>query len=641
MDAGKSGHRFLDFAWFLVCAALSSVWCWSAARELGVTFDEPVYLARGLDHWRTGSHRGILKLGTMPLPIDVDTLPVYFWERWRGVAFDPYRDLELILPVARAGTLVFWWLLLGYGMLAGRQLAGPWGGRLAVALLACEPSLLAHAGLATTDIAVSACLLALVYHFRTGRNAGWFRRIAVPTFWFAAAVLAKASGLVFGLLCLLAIELSLAQRPWTVFLEPWHRLWARFQKTSSSAVPTQDFWQEARRFWTDLTWIGAMGLVLVFVYCGCDWDVEPSFVDWARQLPDSFGARFMVWFSEHLQIFSNAGEGLARQIKHNLKGHAVYLLGQWSPRAFWYYFPLALSIKLTLPILLTPVVLAIIRPRALKNWACWLAGILFLFSLTCRVQIGIRLVLPLIVFAVVGFSAALVSACRRLPLSTKDSASGGSASGESFVPSDNVIPSFGKRIGGPSIRTRFLVGSVVASVLWSAWSAWSVWPHGLCYTNELWGGTAQGYRFLSDSNYDWGQGLPELARWEQDHGRVPLDVWYFGTDPRIGKMPVRQVPVHVLTLKNPEDLLTRVRGHYFAVSTTLLYGSLLGEDPRGHQLALELLHSRRPIDRTTTFLIYDFTHEITAGEQSAVIHSPEMIQDIAEDQESPLFPERK
>src|SRR5204863_2814462 len=85
-------------------------------------------------------------------------------------------------------------------------LAGPWGGRLAVALVACEPNMLAHASLATTDIAVTACLMALLYHFRTGREAGWVRRRAVPAVWFGLAILAKASALVYGPLCLIVLE---------------------------------------------------------------------------------------------------------------------------------------------------------------------------------------------------------------------------------------------------------------------------------------------------------------------------------------------------------------------------------------------------------------------------------------------------
>src|SRR5262245_443647 len=208
MKGAAKGGWLGDWLWFLAFAGASSLWCLAAARQLGPTFDEPLYVARGLECWRTASHGGLMKLGTMPLPVDLDTLPLFLWERAHGTRIDPNQDLDTVLPWARAGNLVFWWLLLIYGRLAGRQLGGPWGGRLAVALLACEPSLLAHAALATTDIAVSACLLALVFHFRTGREAGWDRRVGVPAFWFAAAVLAKASGLVFGPICLLLVELE-------------------------------------------------------------------------------------------------------------------------------------------------------------------------------------------------------------------------------------------------------------------------------------------------------------------------------------------------------------------------------------------------------------------------------------------------
>ncbi len=132
----RSGCGY-DWLWFLSFGIASSLWCWTAARELGATFDEPVYIRRGLEVWRTGSHQGLLQLGTMPLPVDVDTLPLYLWERWHGIRLDPEESLDRLLPWARLGTLAFWWLLLVYARLAGRQLAGGWGGRLAVAFIAC------------------------------------------------------------------------------------------------------------------------------------------------------------------------------------------------------------------------------------------------------------------------------------------------------------------------------------------------------------------------------------------------------------------------------------------------------------------------------------------------------------------------
>ena len=72
----------------------------------------------------------------------------------------------------------------------------------------------------------------------------------------------------------------------------------------------------------------------------------------------------------------------------------------------------------------------------------------------------------------------------------------------------------------------------MVGLAWNALSAATHWPDGLCYINELWGGPAGGYRLVSDSNYDWGQGVPETERWLAEHGQPPLDLFAFTTDPR-------------------------------------------------------------------------------------------------------------
>lgn len=566
----------LDWLWFLAWALASSVWCITAASQLGATFDEPFYVASGLDFWRSGSHRSLLKKGTMPLPIDLFSLPLALWERWSGTQFDPVLDLERLLPWARAGTLAFWWLLLGYARRIGRQLAGPWGGRLAVAWLAFEPNLLAHASLATTDIAMTACLLALLYSFRTGREAGWIRRVGVPTLWFAATVLSKASGLVLGPVCLLVLEIERlvsaeALKAATLPSGPWMRLRQGLRRL-----------QPFRR---DLVHILVGGLVLVFVYSGSDWREEPSFVAWARSLPDGPGSQVIVWVSEHLRIFSNAGEGLVKQIAHNIRGHGAYLLGRTHRRALWFYFPVLLTIKLTLPLLIAPGALAAIRPRALANWATLTAAALLVMSVTFRVQIGIRLVLPMVGLAVVGLSAAVVQAWRE-------------SSG------------WGRHA---------LTAGAVAGVAWTVSASLIVWPHGLSYVNELWGGTSRGYLYVSESNYDWGQGLKDLAEWQRRNGMVPVDVWYFGTDPALKRLPVREVPLHALPIQVPEDVVSRVKGHYLAVSMSLLYYVTSTE---AHRHARAFLLTRKPVARTTTFFIYDFRNEQTEGQTAIPQASP-------------------
>jgi hypothetical protein len=580
MQGGRrSGWRWDGF-WLLFCMAASTLWCVTAARQLSATFDEPTYLDRGLERWRTGSYAGLMHLGTMPLPVDVETLPLYLRERWQGRTFDPVRDMDAILPWARTAALPFWWLLLVYGWLTGRHLAGPWGGRLAVALLACEPTLLAHASLATTDIAITACLLALAYHFAVGRDAGWFKRLGLPALWFAAAVLAKASGLVFGPMCLGVIELHrYLQRPRQESggCEPpeEHAVTANASPSGGSRPPLAPIIPFSLAFvrscWRDFAIIFGAGMLLVFLYVSSDWRAEPSFVKWSETLPDGTAARSLRWVANHLCIFTNAGEGLVQQIKHNIRSHGgAYLLGEESPRAFWYYFPVALSMKLSLLVLLAPLLILVHRPRAFCNWACLCAGLLLVFSLNCRVQIGVRLVLPLVGLAIVGLAAALVET--------------------------------GQALAAPRRGTMF-AGLIALGVAGTGFSAAAIWPEGLCYVNRLWGGWPNGYRLLSDSNYDWGQGVEELRRWSNEHQTGPMNVWYFGGDP-LNQPGLQTLPLHQMPIEKPADVLCRVQGRYLAVSMTLLYGRI-SEAP-GHRSTAAFLRSCTPVARTTTFFIYDF-----------------------------------
>ena len=549
--------RLLDYAWLLFWIVASSIWCVSASARLSATFDEPTYITYGLESWRTGSYKRLIDLGTMPLPSRVQTLPLYLWERDRGEPFDTARDLERVLPVARLGTLPFWWLLLVYGCLTVRQMAGVWGGRLAVSFLACEPNLLAHASLATTDVALSACLLALLYHFRMGRAGPWRRRVLTPAIWFALAVLSKASGFVFGIIGMTMIELE-------------YRLTAMSATTEERRplrVAVKGLFQKPFR--RDLRQVVSLGLLAVFCFCGSEWECSPSFVEWGRQLPEGPARSAIVWCAEHLCIFSNAGVALIRQVRHNVQGHGVFLLDQIEKRAIWYYFPLALSIKCPLPLLALPLLLAVVCRRALRNWACLTALALLAFTLVCRVQTGIRLVLPLVMIAVVGLTAALAVASQQLRWD----------------------------------RRRMLLAVCGAlSGVWLLWSSLSVWPHGLCYTNELWGGTENGYRCLSDSNYDWGQGLKELVRWQESHRERDLNVMYYGTDTSLSRLPMRPLTIGALNLGS-DKLPESARGHALAVGVSIVYGSVGDIFPDLKAMA-QALRGIQPVDRTATFFIY-------------------------------------
>lgn len=570
MQPESRRDRIVDWAWFLLWALASTSACLATAWTIGATWDEPLHIVESMEGWRSGSYQRLIRLGTMPLPLDVYTLPIYLWERWRGVPFDLTTEVDTLMPWFRVGALVFWWIALIYARLIGRRVAGPWGGRLAVALLACEPVVLAHASIGGTDIAITACTLALIYHFRVNRDADWKWRVGLPACWYAASVLAKASGFVFGPMCMVVLELEHLIRRGafsTRICDPrQNRLIDIVRHVRAQFRPL---------FW-DLGGIMAIGLSLVFLYCGSDWRQERSFVQWAQSLPEGPTSTVMIWFAEHLRIFPNAGEAIVRQITHNIRGHSAYILGHAHPRYFWYYFPLALTIKLSLPLLVGPLLLGLFQRRALLNWVIALVAFLLLFSLNCHVQNGVRLLLPLIALLTIGLAVSLVRAYQL-----------------SAAPRQRLL----------------IVGASAACIAWTATAACSVWPHWLCYTNELWGGTRNGYRLLSDSNYDWGQGVPELARWQHEHGDCPMSVWYFGKDPALAKLPMRQIHADDLTFPAADAVPPELRGRYLAVGLTHRYGSYVSLGPPAARRVLHFLETHMPAARTTTFLIYDFTKE--------------------------------
>jgi hypothetical protein len=581
--------RWVDLVWLLAFGAASSAWCLSAATKIGAVFDEPYYIKAGLSSWETSSNKPLMRSGVMTLPPDVQTLPIYLWERLRGQEFDPVGELHTVLPLARGMNLVFWWLLLVYSMRLGRTFGGAWGGRIAVALAACDPNLLGHATLATTDIASVACLLVLVYHFWHGLGdqesgvrsqesegssrqntlpiltpdsrlptPGWKRRVLVPGLCYGLAIQAKASGMVFGMEAMLVLGLWHLARSGELTAPPGLGIRGKLAH----------LWHAAWGLRKDLAVIAAIGFTCVFAYTGSDWKAEPEFTKWAEGLPEGNLKSVMVPVSHELRIFTNAGEGLLFQIKHNIGGHGTFLNGTWYDRATWQYFPVVLSMKAPLPVFALLGAVLLIHWRNLLTPPAAIAFLLFALSPTCRVQIGVRFMFPVIVLGYVALAAAIAR---------------------------------GWAVPGPRCVPRWFVAGTLASL--TAISVW-VWPHGISYFNQLWGGPEAGPRLLHDSNCDWGQGLPELKAWVKAHNLKSIAVWYAGNDPAVYAPPFHRVELSYMPHGGtPDGIRWACAGEELvAVSVGALFchESLCEE----HRLALAWVRTQTPIDRTTFFVVY-------------------------------------
>ncbi len=117
----------------------------------------------------------------------------------------------------------------------------------------------------------------------------------------------------------------------------------------------------------------------------------------------------------------------------------------------------------------------------------------------------------------------------------------------------------------------WLAGLVVL-VAWYVVSSVAIFPHYLAYFNELAGGPRNGYKYLGDSNLDWGQDLKGLKHYMDEHGIKRVWLSYFGSaSPDYYGIGYNYLPSHALHPPKPEVEPTP----YFAISVTNLQGIYL------------------------------------------------------------------
>jgi hypothetical protein len=182
----------------------------------------------------------------------------------------------------------------------------------------------------------------------------------------------------------------------------------------------------------------------------------------------------------HLEIYRSLQE-------HYRLGHPAFLLGKNSEQGWWFYFPVAFAVKTPLPtlILLGAAVLLVLFRR---HRPVPLTLILFplvhpVTALFSSVDIGYRHLLPILPFVHIFIAFSLRSK-------------------EYGVGNTHHVSHF----------------TFYALLLWLAAGTALVYPYPLTFFNELAGGPDGGYRWLVDSNLDWGQNLWELRDWMRAEG---------------------------------------------------------------------------------------------------------------------------
>ncbi len=334
------------------------------------TIDEPAHIACGMEWLAKGSYQ--LEPQHPPLARVFSALgPFLAGERSQGRkeiysegAAILYHDgkYERNLMLARLGTLPFFWLACAVVWAAGARWYGKPQAALAVIIFTLLPSILAHAAVATTDMALSATAGLAFYALLVWAEHPSSATGAVMGFGCALAVLSKFSSLAFLPACIVAIL-------------AW-RIWSDRGLAALSRLLT------ARH--------GLSLLIALLVGAVTMWAGYRFSVGGGLPAPEFFA-------------------GIRQAYQHQASGHPSYLLGTRNTSGFWLFYPVALGVKTPLALLglLGGGIALAWRGREKLIWsvplAC-IAGILTV-GIYSRINIGVRHVLPIYIFFVLLASA--------------------------------------------------------------------------------------------------------------------------------------------------------------------------------------------------------------------------------------------
>jgi 4-amino-4-deoxy-L-arabinose transferase-like glycosyltransferase len=345
------------------------------------TIDEGLYIVRGLVFWKTGR---LMSVGHPPLTSllgglggllepnlpHVQQLPG--WKNQdivvlsRDLLWREGVDASRVVFLSRL-PIVFLGLLFGAVVWRwARDLYGPWAASLALALFALSPNVLAHTGLATTDLGVAAFYVATLYAWSRYLHKQSVRWLVVSGVLFGLAQSAKFSALLL-IPTMGLMTLWFGWRAGAFKLKHAGGLSRAFERIGGWPLG----W-----LWTALLALLLMGLLGAATL-------------WATYL-FAVGQMAPGYYSYELRSFLSLTQA----------GHRAYLLGRFSQTGWWYYYLIVLGVKVPVPTLLllvAAVAVASARGAKPREWEALFPALLFLgVTFVSPISAGARYLLPVL-----------------------------------------------------------------------------------------------------------------------------------------------------------------------------------------------------------------------------------------------------
>jgi len=266
--------------------------------------------------------------------------------------------------------------------------------------------------------------------------------------------------------------------------------------------------------------------------------------------------------------------GLREFLTHADTGHLSFFLGDYSSEGWWDYFGIAFLIKTPIGSLLliaaSLVLYRVGKPLQRRDAILLLIppALIFIATTQAKVNIGLRHILPVYPFL--------------------------------FV--------LASRLATVRLQREWALQFVIISTIFTAISSLRITPHQLAYFNEFVGGPDQGYRYLSDSNIDWGQDLRGLKKYMEQEKLPMIFLSYFGAAPPsaygIRYQSIARTGIHEVSPPSDKVPATAAR-KIFAISVYNLQDISTGSSPLFRWLWL-----RQPIAKIGySIFIYDLSND--------------------------------
>ena len=519
--------------------ATSGILLLYGARFDAPIFDESAHIPAGYSYVRYFDYR--LNHEHPPIVKMLSGLPLLFTDlkfpteskawttdvngQWRiGAQFlyESGNDAERLVFWARLGPVLLTLLTTVLIFFFARRFLGGFWALLPTTLFAFSPTVLAHGHFVTTDIgAAFGALFAYYYLFKYIDNSS-YKNIALTGFAFGIAQLLKFSSLLLGPFFVLTLAVFCLAK---AYAGSWPGL----------AEYLRRFFWLALRQGINLTLIFVIGFLTVYlVYLPLiqNYPKEMQFRDMQSVLPNFQpalkGALYRMTDVPLLRPFSQYFFGVFSVMQRAAYGNGAFFLGELSGKGWWYYFPVVYLLKEPIPILLLiaaaflgglkfardkgrDLIKSYLGPHFLELAMLMYVVIYWSYSMTSPLNIGMRHIIPTLPFWYI-LAASYLKRWLAFPDFSK-------------------LPLTARQLGEniaklPKVFARTLIAAVL--VFWFLIEVALVMPNYMSYFNEFAGGTANGYRYVTDSNYDWGQDLYRLRDFVEKNDIQKIAVDYFG-----------------------------------------------------------------------------------------------------------------